>query len=1249
MKKIIYLIALLLVIPSCEKEVEPLDSPDNGSGKILIFEGSVEDPSSPDTKVFVDQNRVVRWNADDRISIFNLTTYNYPYRYTGNDGTLSGNFEPIGDEEEGTAIGHIYSVYPYSAGTTVSGGGVLSVNMPGTQSYRANSFGPGANTMAAVTDNYTLSFKNACGYLALKLYGDNISVRRIRLQSAGGKKISGPASITIQPGEAPSVTMSSDASDAVTIVCDPPVHLGSSSSDYTSFWFALPPTTFDQGFTITVVDDRGGIYSKTTTKSLTIARNRLDWMAALKVVPEYDSDIVVFADSNFEAYCLQNFDTNHDGVVSRTEAEAVTTINVCTDNIHSLGGVEFFANLENLTCKGSGIVTRSGPFFSGQLENLDVSDNTDLTQLDCSYNQLTELDVSNNPDLTDLDCSNNPMTTLYMDPEQENTITNLEKDEGTAIVYPGPADNEIWYTTSDGNLVEPYASDVFGANIVSNTYTDGKGVITFDSPVTTIGNYAFCDRSTISSIRLPETVVSLGTSALEGCGIDNLTLHEGITSIGDWAICYCPNLTALKFPASVSDFGAGNGVGCPSLETLSVTSGNTVYDSREGCNAIIETASNTLVSGCKNTVIPDDVTTIGSYAFCGRDGLQRITVPEGVNRLRWAAFWECLDLEEVVLPNSLTNIAPMVFSSCRNLTEITIPANVAIMGSADFSGCTSLTRVTVLPVTPPAVYSSDYTPGPSPSAASSYGLQVAAPGRAPETMRTRGDVGTRTDTYGMFRNTTCPIYVPAGSVDTYKEADGWSEYADRIVGLEPTPADNEIWYTSSDGNLVEPNASNVFGAYIVSNTYTDGKGVITFDNPVTSIGIGAFGGCASLTSINIPESVTNIGEQAFVNCSSLTNIYIPEGVTSIGIGAFWRCTAITSVELPSTITTIGGSAFSDCRSLTSIAIPEGVSSIEYQTFQNCEALTSITIPENVTSIGRFAFDNCSSLTRISIPQGVTSIGVMAFAHTGLRSIIIPNSLTTIESGTFNSCFNLTRVAIPDSVTTIGEAAFSGCNLTSIVIPVNVTTIGFGAFGTCRSLTIIKVLPLTPPVIEMGNSPNSNLNIFYNSANCDIQVPSGSVDTYKSANGWSEYADRIVGLEPTPPSNEISYTSTDGNVVEPYASVFGAHIVSNTYNGGKGVITFDGPVTTIGNYAFAGCANLTSITIPEGVTSIGNSAFNSCTGLTSIKVLSSTPPEVGTNVFNRTTCSIQVPAASVDAYKAAEGWRTYADRIVAITE
>lgn len=286
---------------------------------------------------------------------------------------------------------------------------------------------------------------------------------------------------------------------------------------------------------------------------------------------------------------------------------------------------------------------------------------------------------------------------------------------------------------------------------------------------------------------------------------------------------------------------------------------------------------------------------------------------------------------------------------------------------------------------------------------------------------------------------------------------------------------NEIWYTSTDGQVVNLNqySTDPFGATIISNTYQDGKGVIKLDGPATSIGTNAFWNCSTLNGITIPNSVTSIGHYAFTNCSNLTDIAIPNAVESIGNNAFAR-TGLTSITIPSSVTSIVMTAFEKCPSLTTMSVEQG--NPVYDSRNNCNAI--IEIGTNTLISG------CKNSV---IPFGVTSIGGAAFRNCTLASITIPNS-----------------------VTTIGELAFYNCSaLASLVIPGSVTTIEMMAFAECTALESITFMPNTPP------SPGEHYSFsdsewFLDCSNLSsIFVPITAVDIYR--NEWSSYADIIFDI------------------------------------------------------------------------------------------------------------------------------------------
>ena len=381
-----------------------------------------------------------------------------------------------------------------------------------------------------------------------------------------------------------------------------------------------------------------------------------------------------------------------------------------------------------------------------------------------------------------------------------------------------------------------------------------------------------------------------------------------------------------------------------------------------------------------------------------------------------------------------------------------------------------------------------------------------------------------------------------------------------IITQEGAKEENSvIYYTSIDGNVVQPYSESAFNVSIASNTYINGLGTITFNGKLTLIGYETFKQCLSLTSITIPDGVTSIGTWAFNGCSSLISITIPNSVTTIEYGALESCKSLTSIIIPDSVTSIGGRAFNGCSSLTSIIIPDSVTSIGEWTFYNCDSLTSITIPDSVTTIGIYAFNSCNSLKSITIPDSVTKIGDNAFEFCeSLTGVTIGNSVMTIGNGAFRGCSSLTNVTIPDSVTMIGESAFVICSslvefngkfasddgrclmiygtlnsfapaglteytipdtvatigddafndcdtLTSVTIPGSVTKIGDYAFYSCSSLKSVYCMATTPP--SLGTATFKN-----NGSGRKIYVPTESVDAYKNATRWSEYADAVVGYE-----------------------------------------------------------------------------------------------------------------------------------------
>ena len=239
-----------------------------------------------DTKVFVNEDLLLRWTADDRISIFNKQTAGREYKFTGQTGDDSGDFQKVGESSAtGSALANVIAVYPYQAGTAVSESGVISLAFPAEQAYAQNSFGLGANPMVSVSADENLQFKNVGGYLKVSLFGSGYSVSSITLKGNNGEKIAGNATVTMPLDGVPTVEMADDAGTEITLTCAEPVALGASAAESVDFWFVVPPVTFSKGFAVTV-NHQDGTYEKSTDKSVTIKRNYLSKMAAFTTEPQ---------------------------------------------------------------------------------------------------------------------------------------------------------------------------------------------------------------------------------------------------------------------------------------------------------------------------------------------------------------------------------------------------------------------------------------------------------------------------------------------------------------------------------------------------------------------------------------------------------------------------------------------------------------------------------------------------------------------------------------------------------------------------------------------------------------------------------------------------------------------------------------------------------------------------------------------------------------------------------------------------
>lgn len=273
--------AFVLLISGCKKaDVDNLTEISNRTEP--TFTASFE---NADTRTYIDNDLYMYWNADDRLSIF-TSSYNEEYKFDGQTGETGGSFSKVnsGQFVSGNPVSANYGVYPYNPATKMTKDEKIDLSLPSVQPYAANTFGVGANTMVAVTNgtsDYFLPFKNLCGYLIVKLYGDGI-VKRLVFEGNNGEKIAGAATVVASHNANPVVTMSDNATSSITIDCGQGIELGKTPETATEFWFVIPPTTFTKGFTIKAISSGVMQMTKSTTASRTIQRNVVNSMPAIE-------------------------------------------------------------------------------------------------------------------------------------------------------------------------------------------------------------------------------------------------------------------------------------------------------------------------------------------------------------------------------------------------------------------------------------------------------------------------------------------------------------------------------------------------------------------------------------------------------------------------------------------------------------------------------------------------------------------------------------------------------------------------------------------------------------------------------------------------------------------------------------------------------------------------------------------------------------------------------------------------------
>ena len=558
------------------------------------------------------------------------------------------------------------------------------------------------------------------------------------------------------------------------------------------------------------------------------------------------------------------------------------------------------------------------------------------------------------------------------------TVTSIKPNIVANIVAEGKCgDNLTWQLYDSGKMTISGSGTMYNYTPADNQFAPWYNrrtiikEVEIQNGVTSIGERAFYQCESLTSIAIPDSVTSIEMGLFYGCrNLTNIVIPDSVTSIGTCAFYQCESLTSIAIPDSVTSIGPVAFGECSSIASVIIPDSVTSIEMG-------------LFSRCRNLtniVIPDSVTSIGAYAFEECDSLKSITIPDSVTSIGNSAFRICSSLTDIIIPNSVISLGCSVFFDCDSLAHVYYKGTEEEWNSISIDdGNENLTSEII-----------------------SYNYNSMLKYL---TYRINNGEVTITDCYTA------------------------------IQGEWTIPSTIEGYPVTNIGDYAFSSCRELTSVTIPDSVTSLGQGAfsscenlvsITIGNGVINIGDWAFYDCESLTSITIPDSVTSIGEHAFSGCESLESITIGNGVTDIGSSAFFTCDRLARVNITD-LSAWCNINFSDSSAnplyyakklylqgtlVSNLIIPEGVTSIGTLAFYECDSLTSITIPDSVTSIGKNAFYQCESLESIVIGNGVTSIGESAFdCCRNLVSVTIGDGITSIDKNAFGFCWNIDRVNI----------------------------------------------------------------------------------------------------------------------------------------------------------------------------------------------------------------------------------------------
>ena len=682
-----------------------------------------------------------------------------------------------------------------------------------------------------------------------------------------------------------------------------------------------------------------------------------------------------------------------------------------------------------------------------------------------------------------------------------------EVEKETNVISSGTCGKNIAWTLEKSGILtlsgtgEMYNYGLIGGYVSHSPWEGTKAAVRevlVQEGITSIGNEAFANCSSIRCIQLPLGIVNIGEKAFYQCTrLEEIVVPCSVKGIGKEAFSECKSLTSAKLSDGLESIGCKAFMNCEKLISITIPSSikqlddyalyciSDVYFDGYGLDWLQVVGKNNVVYTTTNVHFKDNLYGKGS---CGtnvtwelaedgiltisgngpmanysvntpwgeiRDKIRKVIIKDGVTSIGNSAFELCQGLTTIELPASIVSLGHSAFERCKNLENIEIPSSVKTMGQSSFSGCERLASI-VIPENVTAIASSTF-----------YGCTNLSNVVIPNSMTDIGD--------SAFRK------------------------CDKIE------------------QITIPKNVNSIGQYAFSECSAL-KNVV-LPGGIRSIGSNAFEKCTSLSSILLPGSIISLGSWLFSGCVYMTDAVIEEGIINIEDHMFDGCSSLSDVIIPDSLKRIGTAAFYNCNSLTSVSIPSSVCKVEYHAFYECDNLcdiyyggnatdwlsatdSDVVFPQNTTIhykdeiLGK---GNCGA----NIEWLLSADGVLTISGVGamydysygedlpswyklsgrIYKVVINLGVSNIGSNMFENCKNLKSIMIPSSVTSIGYDAFFGC--------VSLSDVYYGGDeGSWATISITKV----------GNQPLENVYVWFASCGEGSIIPANATMVVKDENG-----------------------------------------------------------------------------------------------------------------------------------------------------